>query len=332
VNDLNDLLHGLYQGAQHLPVQDFSEFSLKSIKRVLGFDSATLVDYAVSPQNAIGIQALHLHNVPLEKLHERAQYAGVESLTEQGALVSRDVVLQAAIANRGKCIAADVRLAFRRDRLLDYCRKFDNAHSLVISTPTRDEAFSLAAFWRANRRNVYGSDDIAAATCLLPHLLCARQINQQLGRGLVEESAASPRSGHATILSTHSGQLHAVGKGAIRLLQQEWLQWLPPMLPSALMHQLGSGTQRRFMGQAITIQASVRGEMLCLDIALRRDADRLTPAEDRVARLAAGGLQYKEIAREIRIAPATVRNQLQAVYRKLGVTNKTALAAALLLS
>ena len=329
MDDSNDLLHDIYEGAQHLGVQDFSEYSLKSIKRALRFDSATLVDYAVSTRNAIGIQALHLHHVPLEKLHERSLYAGVESLTEHGALVSRDVVLQAAIANRGQCIAADVNHAFRRDRLLDYCRKFDNAHSLVISTKTKDNAFSLAAFWRADRRNAYGRDDIATATCLLPHLLRARQINHQLGRGLSEESATTTVPGRVTILSTFGGQLYVVGNGAIRLLQQEWEQWLPPMLPSVLMNYLGSNTHRRFMGRAITIQASVQAGMLCLEIASRCNTDRLTPAEDRVARLAACGLQYKEIAREVSVAPATVRNQLQAVYRKLGVTNKTALATAM---
>ena len=95
------------------------------------------------------------------------------------------------------------------------------------------------------------------------------------------------------------------------------------------MSYLGSNTHRRFMGRAITIQASVQAGMLCLEIASRCNTDRLTPAEDRVARLAACGLQYKEIAREVSVAPATVRNQLQAVYRKLGVTNKTALATAM---
>ena len=329
MSDPNDLLHDIYEGAQHLPVTDFSEYSLKSVKRALHFDSATLLDYAVSTRNAIGIQALYLHQVPVERLHERVLYAGVESLTEQGELVSRDVILQKAIANRGQCVAADVNHAFRRDRFLEYCRKFDNAHSLVLSTRTTNNAFSLAALWRANPKNAYGHDDIAAATCLLPHLLRARQINQQLGHGLSAKPTTTTPPGRATILSTFSGQLYVVGIEAIRLLQQEWEQWLPPMLPSALMSQLAGNTYRRFLGRAITIQASVRANMLCMEIAPLCNADRLTPAELRVARLAVCGLQYKEIAREVDVAPATVRNQLQSVYRKLGVRNKTALANAI---
>lgn len=329
MSDPVELLHDIYEGAQYLPVKDFSEHSLRSIKRALHFDSASLVDYAVSTGNAIGIQLLHLHQVPLERLHERATYAGVESLTEGGKLVSRDAILQTAIANRSQCVVADVNQTFRRDRFLDYCRRFDNAHSLVMATRIKDGAFSLAAFWRANRKNAYGRDDIAAATSLVPHLLRARQMNQQLGRGLTEGAVTTTAHRRATILSTFSGQLYVVGSEAIRLLQQEWAQWLPPMLPSVLMNHLGSNTNRRFMGRAITIHASVQADMLCLEITSRCISDCLTPAELRVARLAVCGLQYKEIAREIDVAVATVRNQLQSVYRKLGVTNKTALAKAM---
>ena len=53
---------------------------------------------------------------------------------------------------------------------------------------------------------------------------------------------------------------------------------------------------------------------------------RLTPAERLVAAMAAEGLPYKCIARELGKSPATVRNQLHAIYQKLDVGNRTALA------
>ncbi len=53
---------------------------------------------------------------------------------------------------------------------------------------------------------------------------------------------------------------------------------------------------------------------------------RLTPAERLVAAMAAEGLPYKSIARELGKSPATVRNQLHAIYEKLDVGNRTALA------
>ncbi len=55
----------------------------------------------------------------------------------------------------------------------------------------------------------------------------------------------------------------------------------------------------------------------------------LTRAERQVAAMAAAGLPYKIIARQLGKSPATVRNQLHAVYQKLDVANRTALACKL---
>ena len=53
---------------------------------------------------------------------------------------------------------------------------------------------------------------------------------------------------------------------------------------------------------------------------------RLTPAERQVAARAAEDLPHKSIPRELGKSPATVRNQLHAIYQKLDVGNRTALA------
>jgi DNA-binding CsgD family transcriptional regulator len=58
-----------------------------------------------------------------------------------------------------------------------------------------------------------------------------------------------------------------------------------------------------------------------------RPADEvLNPTELHVARLAAAGLTNRDIANQLFISPRTVENHLGAVYRKLGVANRTALA------
>ena len=329
MTELNPLLLDLYEGAQFFSVHDFSEYSLKAIKRRLQFDSASLVDYAVTGQHRVGIQTIHLHQTPIERLHQRVSYAGEETLTAKGTLVSRDNILQAAIANRGRSVTADVRQAFHKSSMLDYCHRFDNAHSLVIASPTREGSFSLAAFWRADQKKAYSNDDVALSTYLLPHLLRAKQINQQLAIVGSANNDSRVNSVRAIIMATFDGRLYTISSMAIALLQREWKQWLPPVLPAKLMDTLASNARRRFVGTALTISASIQGNLLCLELAALSGADMLTPAEDKVAHLAAKGLQYKEIAKCVGAAPATVRNHLQAVYRKLGVTNKTALATAI---
>ena len=61
----------------------------------------------------------------------------------------------------------------------------------------------------------------------------------------------------------------------------------------------------------------------------RAHGDELTPAEQRVAELAADGRQNKEIAAELYLSNATVEAHLTRVYRKLGLRSRTELARAL---
>jgi len=54
--------------------------------------------------------------------------------------------------------------------------------------------------------------------------------------------------------------------------------------------------------------------------------EKLTPAQEACLRLAARGLQDKEIAAELNLSPRTVANHLAAAYRKLGVSDRRAAA------
>lgn len=58
-------------------------------------------------------------------------------------------------------------------------------------------------------------------------------------------------------------------------------------------------------------------------------AGALTPSERRVADLAASGRTNREIAQELYVTPKTVEVHLSAVYRKLGIASRRALAGAL---
>jgi DNA-binding CsgD family transcriptional regulator len=55
------------------------------------------------------------------------------------------------------------------------------------------------------------------------------------------------------------------------------------------------------------------------------DADRLTPSEDRIARLAASGLTNREVAHRLRISPKTVEANLSRAYAKLGIRSRAEL-------
>jgi DNA-binding NarL/FixJ family response regulator len=72
--------------------------------------------------------------------------------------------------------------------------------------------------------------------------------------------------------------------------------------------------------------SSARREAAALGIDRDDDPDALTPAEDRVARLAAGGMTNREIAARLRISPKTVEASLARTYQKLGIRRRAELA------
>jgi DNA-binding NarL/FixJ family response regulator len=55
--------------------------------------------------------------------------------------------------------------------------------------------------------------------------------------------------------------------------------------------------------------------------------DALTPTELDVVRLATLGLTNPDIAERLFVAPSTIKTHLSSAFRKLGVTNRTELAA-----
>jgi DNA-binding CsgD family transcriptional regulator len=58
-------------------------------------------------------------------------------------------------------------------------------------------------------------------------------------------------------------------------------------------------------------------------------AEALTPSERRVAELAAEGRGNQEIAQTLFVTAKTVENHLGRAYRKLGISSRRELAAAL---
>lgn len=84
---------------------------------------------------------------------------------------------------------------------------------------------------------------------------------------------------------------------------------------------------------ADALAARARAQLLAAGARPRRAAfsgiESLTESEHRVARLAAAGLTNREIARELTVSTKTVSGQLGAVYRKLDIHNRAALAAAM---
>jgi len=101
-----------------------------------------------------------------------------------------------------------------------------------------------------------------------------------------------------------------------------------------------AGDVRRALGEQEFARAWAQGQALTLDeavaLAARHGGGRrrpaagwasLTPAELEVVRLAGQGLRNDAIARQLFVAPSTVKVHLSHIFTKLGVTTRAELAA-----
>ncbi|MBK4736314.1 helix-turn-helix transcriptional regulator [Noviherbaspirillum pedocola] len=320
----NTLLLDIYYSAQHASSRDFSIHALNEFRKIVHFDSAAIVDFSKTPESLISINGIHLHDAPKEKLVERPKIFGSEKLNANGRLSSGDFVLSKALSQRNQSVAADL-TSISDQTIANYCRKYDTWHSLTfVSNTSANGLIPTIAFWRASKSGSYSAKHQYLANIALPHLLQAREIN----RRLIPHSSPDTTTS-AMALATEDGCLDFVSPQTLRLLQLEWPQWTPPLLPGTLLNTIKQTKSLSFRGRRIDVRANIQGNMLCLMIRARSPYASLTEAERRIAKCAALGMQYKEIGKQFDISPATVRNQLHAVYKKLGVANKTALAVAL---
>lgn len=128
------------------------------------------------------------------------------------------------------------------------------------------------------------------------------------------------------------GRILTSSLGAERILREWGPQWQSKSLPDLVTTALSETRSSNFSRAGLRIERrqiqNINGPPL-FTVTLRRDdrGDTLTDRERQVAQKITFGLTHKEIARDLDISPATVRNHTQSVLTKLGAPNKAALAA-----
>lgn len=312
----------LYHDAMHRSFSAFSENWFARLKKTIHFDSAGIADCVIGPERQFIMESVQLHATSAERFHDRAETVGNETARLEDGAQSKDVLLTSAFAQRGVSAVIDIAATFSQPEILRYCRKYETAHALAfISNNAEPHRFCGISLWRADKRRAYQAIERHLATRLLSHVAQARQVSQC---GFPRENIHSVDS--AGTLCDLAGNLYFASPAAIRLLQLEWTQWEPSRLPEQLMHALRTSQDRSYSGRMLSVRGRLDGGLMKLSLVKRDPLAQLTPAELRVALLAAEGNPYKAIARELAVSPATVRNQLHTIYRKLNVPNKAALA------
>ena len=168
----------------------------------------------------------------------------------------------------------------------------------------------------------FAETDAACLHGLWTHLSRALVINQ--ARAIERNTGKRTDRGMASGLITSEGTVEIADPRFFSLLEREWPETEPELIPPEVMEVLLSGKTYRGTQIEMTL-VKQQGGHLCR-IRPVNAMEILTPREFVVARRFASGMSHKQIARELGVSHHTVRNQLAHLYRKLNLHDKASLA------
>lgn len=318
---MSHLVLDLYNEAQVEFEQSFATGALQRMKKILRFDSAATTSFRSDADGRFFVTSFASLDVVPNKGELRAEFIGPETFDRHRGLSSRDPLLTRCVSKPGRTHCYSVHERTDR-RLAEYARRGDSEHSMsFIQFDDGGESVSALTFWRTRRGARFCCPDVQLADDLLPHVRQALRINQKL----MTSALTGRHGGCGVVVAEPCGAIHHIDDIALVLLRREFPFWLSHELPKEVVREIVADGARQYLGRQIVLKLRRRGTVLVLAVTARAACPGLTPAELRAVDAIVRHGSYKEAARHLELSPATVRNQLHAVYRKLGIRGKTGL-------
>lgn len=315
------LLLRLYREAQIMPPTEFQTTALDAVREALAFDSAVWITGVMGAEGGIVHSACVYRQPPdmMENYERIKQYdtLGFETFSRLGKTINAALTTDPNWHTR---LHSDV---------LAHIRRYGMEH--VLSTHITEPVlriFSAVSFYRANPEQPFTEAERLFKQNLMPHL--AEAWNSNRFNFMHASSDGGTQSDHARAICDKKGVLYNASQNFDVLMLAEWPDWHGPQLPPALQEALSGEGRCQYSGQAIVVTIRALNDMLLLSVRGKSTVDQLSPREFEVARRFGRGLDHRKIAEELHIAPATVRNHLQAIYAKLGVCNKVEMSRIIL--
>lgn len=239
----------------------------------------------------------------------------------------QDLLAAYMIANPGQTAVYDRTQPRQNDGMVSLADKFGLRR---ITTAMNGHYGTFASFYISSYRMGEHSRQWSEAErdflqCAVDQLSAAMKLTTGL-------PGKPEQPGTVTILASENG----IGLPGLNALREQfgdlWPKWTGEHLPEQLARLMGTPGQHILPDRdlVILVETPPRFQGMGLRrLTLRRvhPFDMLTTREREVARALSHGKSHKEVARLLGLAPATVRNQTQAIYAKLQITNRSALTA-----
>jgi DNA-binding CsgD family transcriptional regulator len=294
--------------ASDLSVKDFRREALEQLCAHVAFDKAIWANADISGQ--MSLRSAELFNIASAQRpdFERAAFADPRLLQ----------VLQAPGVAHAYSVGPDDPVVYR-----ELTEAIDVGH--VISIAHFDMTLGVASgitLVRPARAQAFNEASRHFVEIVFPLLIT----------GWTKCQLAALETASSRLLTTAActdGVLNAAGPGFLALMHQEWPDWTGPHLPPELIEPISEEPKPTYLGQHIVINARMAVDTALITARPRSAVDDLTARERAVAELCAQGLTYKEISAVLHLAPATTRNHIAAVHKRLDVARNSEIARVL---
>jgi DNA-binding CsgD family transcriptional regulator len=190
----------------------------------------------------------------------------------------------------------------------------------ILATGHYDERsglYTLISFYRKQREPDFTAEERARAMRLVCHLVGAASHAFFLHLQVRHPGSCD----HAAAICDRQGYFHEVQEECLDLLDRhcpDRPRNRLPFQPAAM------GERGEFAGLSVKVESL--GDLILVQFRQMSPLDRLTDREREIVHWITRGLSFKEVGRQLQLAPSTVANHLYRIYHKLEVSSRTELA------
>lgn len=309
----------LYRSAREVPLDEFQEQALVLLRALLPFDAARWGSGIRDAQGVV-FHAPFLYN------------DSPESLTDYAPVRDQDRVAFYCMAHPGVTVNCYLPEQSRHSKeLTAYAVRYGHEHGLITGFHNPETGvLASVSLYRSSEKHEFSEVHRQLMEAVFPHLQEALKISQTLEAERYREAGSGRWS---VAVADMGGVLCFAEPRFIQAMQAEWPGASEHVRPRELFqHLLSAAHLQPFTGRRIVVTPFLTKRLIFLKARAREELDNLTHREREIAELVAAGLTHKEVAKTLKISPATVNNHLRTIHERAGARNNAELAAQLRLA
>lgn len=304
---VDNFIANIYRAVQFRGAADFRRAALHSLGVLIPFDGALWGTGNLETEEFHSVVTLGVRD-DYPRALERSQHT--------------NPILPALMEHVGKAVdmsSVSPDEQFYHSDIYKKCFSRYNVERILSFTELdhRSNIYTLISLYRFDRELVYSEDERQLLERTGFHMINAAM--QAFFVHLAAEAGGSPDSS-AAICDSH-GLFYQAMPEFLDLIEQHFPEWPGEALPFAL-----PPTSERVTKNGLCVETTPFGDLYDVRIREERATDALSERDREIVNGVCKGMTFKEIARELNLAPSTVSNRLYRLYHKLGVTSRASLA------